>query len=242
MLKEKRNVGTASHADRRGRRRRPESPWPDDLFTTAPEEGALILESRRGGRAAIDHRRWHDEPGPADLAVLERSRGAVLDIGCGPGRLVHALVQAGRVALGIDSSAAAVAVARRRGAPSVHASVFGAVPAAGQWGTALLIDGNIGIGGDARVLLLQTARLVLPDGLILVEVSPPATRSEDIEVRVDHGEGRVGRWFPWSRIAAGDLPAVARSAGLVLDDHWHHSGRWFAQLVAGLAPDEEAAS
>jgi hypothetical protein len=138
-------------------------------------------------------------------------------------------------------SAAAVATTRLRGAPAMHTSVFGLVPSAGEWGTALLLDGNIGIGGNARALLCQTARLVAPEGLILVEVDSPAATSEDIELRVDHG-GRLGRWFPWSRIAAGDLPALALSAGLVLDELWQHSGRWFAQLTSADTSQEEAAS
>jgi hypothetical protein len=112
---------------------------------------------------------------------------------------------------------------------------------AGHWGSALLVDGNIGIGGDARALLLRVARLVAPDGLILVEVDSPTTTSENIEVRADY-RGRRGGWFAWSRVAAGDLPLVAQSAGLVVDELWQHSGRWFAQLASPMAMPTEAAS
>jgi SAM-dependent methyltransferase len=219
-------------------RHRPSSPWPDELFGPAAHEATLFLLSKQGGRLAVDPRRWHDDPGDADLALLRRARGPVLDIGCGPGRLVGALVRSGRVALGIDTSAAAVTAARRRGAPAVHTSVFGPVPLAGGWGTALLLDGNVGIGGDVRLLLSRTARLIEPDGVILVEVESPDATSEDIELRVDHG-GRLGRWFPWSRITAGDLPAVAESAGLALDELWQHSGRWFAKLASGIGMEPQ---
>ena len=219
----------------------PPSSWPDEVFSPLGPDTVFVLRSRDGREVIIDPRRWHEDPGPADLALLERTRGPVLDIGCGPGRLVHALVRTGRVALGIDVSAAAVASTLRRGAPAVRTSVFGPVPSAGEWGTALLLDGNIGIGGNAAALLSQTARLVAADGLILVEVEAPTAISEDVEVCVDHG-GRLGRWFPWSRIAAGDLPALARSAGLVLDEIWQDSDRWFAQLTNEDAGEEEAAS
>jgi SAM-dependent methyltransferase len=219
----------------------PESPWPDEVFVTPPGALRVALQSRTGDRIDIDPQRWHDAPGPADLALLARTRGPVLDIGCGPGRLVHALVAAGRTALGIDVSAAAVASTRLRGAPAVHTSVFGPVPAAGRWGTALLLDGNIGIGGDAARLLRHTARLIAPEGLILVEVDSPSTVSEDVEVRVDLG-GRAGSWFRWSRIGVGDLPVLARAAGLALDEVWQHSGRWFAALASDLVPEAEAAS
>jgi SAM-dependent methyltransferase len=221
-----------------------DSPWPDEVFA-APSAGLRVaLQSRTGVRIDCDPQRWHDAPGPADLALLARTRDPVLDIGCGPGRLVHALVAAGRTALGIDTSAAAVASTRRRGAPAVRASVFGPVPSAGLWATALLLDGNIGIGGDAANLLRRTAGLVVDDGLILVEVDAPTQVSEDVEVCVDH-DGRMGSWFPWSRIAAGDVPALALSAGLTVDEVWQHSGRWFAALGTGPfgAPaQQEAAS
>lgn len=217
------------------------SPWPDDIFSAAADaDEPFTLHRRAGGAVVLDQRRWHDAPGPADLAVLARTRGAVLDIGCGPGRLVHALTQAGLVALGIDASAAAVAATRRRGAPAVHASVFGPVPSAGRWETALLLDGNIGIGGNVSALLHHVRSLISPRGLILVEVESAWATTEDIEVRVER-RGGASRWFRWSRVAAKDLPALARSASLVVDDLWQHSGRWFAQLVPADAEDGEIA-
>jgi SAM-dependent methyltransferase len=216
------------------------SPWPDEIFDSGLATKSVALQRQRGGSVAVDPHRWHSAPGAADRSVLERTRGAVLDIGCGPGRLVHALVEAGRVALGIDASAAAVAATHRRGAPAVHTSVFGPVPLTGQWDTALLIDGNIGIGGDPMALLRQVGSLITPSGVILAEVESAPAISENIEVRVDHG-GRVGHWFPWSRVAAADVPALAQSAGLVLDDLWQHSGRWFAQLALRNAAGEALA-
>lgn len=50
-------------------------------------------------------------------------------------------------ALGIDVSEIAVAHARSRGATAIEASVFDRVPGAGRWGSAPLLDGNVGIGG-----------------------------------------------------------------------------------------------
>ena len=74
--------------------------------------------------------------------------GPVLDVGCGPGRLVLGLAQRGTVALGVDPAPAAVALARSRGAPVLQRSVFDPLPGQGRWRTVLLADGNIGIGGD----------------------------------------------------------------------------------------------
>ena len=53
----------------------------------------------------------------------------------------------GHAGLGLDLSPVAVRLARARGADAILRSVFADVPHAGTWRTALLLDGNIGIGG-----------------------------------------------------------------------------------------------
>ena len=85
--------------------------------------------------------------------MLARCEAPVLDVGCGPGRLVGALNARGVPALGIDISARAVEQARGRGAMALRRAVEQPVPAEGRWGTVLLADGNIGIGGDPAALL-----------------------------------------------------------------------------------------
>jgi SAM-dependent methyltransferase len=190
-----------------------------------------VLHAADGRSWAVDHRRWHGELGGAERELLRSVRGAALDIGCGPGRIAAALVRSGRHALGIDTAPAAVAATRRRGAPAFRASVFDRIPGEGSWGSALLVDGNIGIGGDPVALLQRTGCLVSADGLILVEVGAPGSGSTDLEVRVEH-DGRVGPWFPWSRLAVEDLAGAAGAAGLLVERTWAHSGRWFAHLAA----------
>ena len=46
--------------------------------------------------------RWLAPAGAVDARVLAGLRGPVLDVGCGPGRHVRALLERGVVALGID--------------------------------------------------------------------------------------------------------------------------------------------
>ena len=100
----------------------------------------------------------------------------MLDIGCGPGRFVHAAIMAGHLTLGIDISATAVRIAQEHGLPVLRRSVFQDLPGEGTWGTALLIDGNIGIGGDPAALLRRCAELVRDDdGRVLVETHPEPT-------------------------------------------------------------------
>lgn len=78
--------------------------------------------------------RWCAGPDPADRTVLARCAGSVLDIGCGPGRMVTALARAARPALGIDTAPAAVARTRSEGGSALLRSVFQNLPAEGWWG------------------------------------------------------------------------------------------------------------
>ncbi|GAA4963613.1 hypothetical protein GCM10023238_33900 [Streptomyces heliomycini] len=84
----------------------------------------------------LDVERWCAEADAADLEVLRRCEGAVLDVGCGPGRLVRGLGVRGRRALGVDVSEAAVAHTVRRGGQALLRSVFDPLPGTGRWGTA----------------------------------------------------------------------------------------------------------
>jgi SAM-dependent methyltransferase len=163
------------------------------------------------------------------MALLARVRGPVLDVGCGPGRHVIALIQTGHAALGIDVSSAAVHAARRLGAPVVQVSVFGEVPAAGCWRTALLLDGNIGIGGDPVLLLRRIHALLSASGTALVELDPPGVTPGRFHACVEHG-GRTGPRFPWARVGPAHLRRVASRAGFDVREIWQSARRWFAEL------------
>ena len=122
-------------------------------------------------------------------------------------------------------------LARCRGAPVHHGCVFSPVRGEGSWRHVLLADGNIGIGGDPYRLLRRCRELVAPDGDLLVELDPPGTGSWHGLVALRHGE-RTGPPFAWAVVAADDLDALAREAGLRVLDRWADAGRWFARLSA----------
>jgi len=166
---------------------------------------------------------------PADETVLRRAAAPVLDIGCGPGRHVRALARRGVLAVGIDISPAAVRLARERGAAVVHGSVFDRVPGAGAWRSALLLDGNVGIGGDPRRLLCRVARLLAPDGHVLVETEPPGTATRIVRARLETPAG-ASDWFAWALVGADGLDALAAAAGLRRAAALSAGDRWFAEL------------
>jgi SAM-dependent methyltransferase len=191
---------------------------------------AFGLRSEHGHLLPLDVDRWFGEPSSAEHEVLLRAVGPVLDVGCGPARHTIALLRRGVSALGVDVSAGAVRVARGRGAPVLHRSVFARLPGEGTWGSALLLDGNVGIGGDPVHLLTRLRRALRHGGRVLVEVEPPGTPTEAFRARLE-GVGSAS-WFPWATIGADGLGAVAGASGFRLAELWPAEGRWFGRLDA----------
>ncbi|WP_051516106.1 class I SAM-dependent methyltransferase [Candidatus Blastococcus massiliensis] len=174
--------------------------------------------------------RWCDGADETDRDLLARAGGTVLDAGCGPGRLVAELAGQGRMALGVDTSRAAVTIARDLGATAVRRSIFDPVPAEGSWDTVLLADGNIGIGGDPVALLTRCRELVAVTGRVLAELDPPGTGIRAGRVRLERGTQR-GTWFPWAHVGIDAVAEPARAAGLRVQATWERGGRCFASLV-----------
>ncbi|MFC9590566.1 class I SAM-dependent methyltransferase [Streptomyces sp. NPDC056944] len=206
--------------------------WQADPYADALRVGRGPLHLRRhdGRLLPLEVERWCAEPDAADDTVLARCTGPVLDIGCGPGRLVAALARRGRTALGVDVTREAVARAVRAGGSALCRSVFDPLPGEGGWGTVLLIDGNIGIGGDPAALLRRAAELTAPGGSLLVEVATVDV-DERVEVYVEDANGVRGASFRWARLGTRALCAGARDADWIPYDTWHAAGRHFVHLT-----------
>jgi len=206
--------------------RRPRRRW------WRPAPGArLRVRSSGGGLRALPLERYLGMPGPAEESVLMRARGPVLDVGCGPARLTVALARRGVPALGVDIAPAAVALARRRGAAVLQRSVFAELPGAGRWASTLLLDGNLGIGGDPVRLVSRIRRLLRPGGELLVELDPPGTPSGPELLRLER-DAAASAWFPWARVGADQIGVLAARCELVVGECWSVDGRWFARLRA----------
>jgi hypothetical protein len=131
--------------------------------------------------------------------------------------------------LGIDVTSSAVRLARSRGATVIEASIFDPVPRAGIWATGLLLDGNIGIGGDPVALLIRVASVLRPRARILVELGSPGASGGPELARVEH-DTFTGPWFGWTIVEAAGIEAIRARAGLKLESLWSAGDRWFARI------------
>ncbi|HEX3621425.1 MAG TPA: methyltransferase domain-containing protein [Acidimicrobiales bacterium] len=203
-------------------------PQPSHPSYVAP----VVLRADTGEALELDLRRWHDPATTEEAALLATVDGPVIDLGCGPGRLVVSLASRRVPALGVDSSPSAVALARRRGATVLQRDLFGPLPGEGRWATALLFDGNVGIGGDPARLLARCRQLTARRGRVIAEVQPPGTGWRQVTAWFER-DGHRSESFDWAVVGADAIAGLARDAGLgvrtVLETP---SGRWFAELQA----------
>lgn len=189
-----------------------------------------------GRRDPLPVRRWHGPPEPELDAVLDRCVGPTIDLGCGPGRLTVALARRGLVALGVDISAEAVRLTRTRGVAALRRDIFEPLPGEGRWAHALLVDDNVGIGGDPVRLLRRCAALIASAGTVVVEVKPPGAGLWRGTARVVSRTPSLaisrGPAFPWARVGAEAVGKVATAAGLSVAARFRSGARWFVELVA----------
>jgi SAM-dependent methyltransferase len=180
-----------------------------DLLGSAMHEFAarglapLYLHTAHGHRFRLDLGPYFISPAaldPEERTFLAMARGTVLDVGCGPARHARYLQQRGLRALGLDRSPGALAVARALGLRhSVHADAMTA-PLPRGIGTALLLDGNLGLAGSVhgtRGLLSRLAGVCVPGGRLLVGGRAPAgATARRLALRVEYC-GAAGPWFAW---------------------------------------------
>jgi len=192
---------------------------------------SVVLRADAGDLLPLEPARWHGDPTPIEEDLVAGMSPPVLDVGCGPGRVLLALGRLGIPALGVDTAPGAVGLARRRGLAALHRSVFDRLPGEGRWGTVVLLDGNIGIGGDAVRLLHRCADLLAPGGAIVAEIEPPGCGWRTCLARLER-DGEQGPWFHWALVGADAIGPVASAAGLGGCDVWSAGGtdRWFAEL------------
>jgi SAM-dependent methyltransferase len=151
--------------------------------------------------APVDH--YLADPGewqPYDHRALRLVRGAVLDIGAGAGRTAIELQRRGTAVTGLDTSAGAIEVARKRGLrDTVHTTVDEyAARARTRYDTFLLLGNNLGLIESrerAPVFLEALATLSRPGARLIAQGTDPYGTSDPVHVHYhqrNRDRGRLG--------------------------------------------------
>jgi SAM-dependent methyltransferase len=204
----------------------------------AADSRVLYLEELRDDESltssSMDFARWNGAADRVDVALLGSVRGPVLDVGCGPARMVRAALAMGLEVLGLDVSPTAVELGLAAGLPMYEGSVFQPLPGEGLWHTVLLVDGNVGIGGDVARLLSRCAELMSLDGELMVELNSDSHRDHTYTGRLVDIHGAYSESFPWAEVGLAGITRRTADAGLTLRQAWTAGGRRFCRLTKTL--------
>ena len=99
----------------------------------------------------------------------------------------------------------------------------------------LLLDGNIGIGGDPAALLARCAELAADGGHLLVETHADDGADQVITARFSRTGVPTGPAFPWARVGREALARYAQVARLPVVDGWTVDDRHFVVLGGRIA-------
>ncbi|MEU7903668.1 methyltransferase domain-containing protein [Actinoplanes sp. NPDC049118] len=138
-----------------------------------------------------------DEWQPHDHRALRLVRGAVLDVGVGAGRTALELQKRGMAVTGLDTSAGAIEVARKRGLrDTVLNTVDAYARSAARYDTFLLLGNNLGlIEGPERApdFLAALARLSRPGAQIIAQGTDPYGTTDPVHVAYQRRNAERGR-------------------------------------------------
>ncbi|MFC7546409.1 class I SAM-dependent methyltransferase [Plantactinospora sp. GCM10030261] len=140
-----------------------------------------------------------DEWQPYDHRAVDRARGAVLDIGVGGGRIALELQRRGVAVTGLDVSAGAVEMCRRRGVRDLVLATVDEHAAIGpRYDTFVLLGNNLGLleGRDrAPAFLAALGALARPGAEIIAQGSDPYRTTDPLHTgyhRANRARGRLG--------------------------------------------------
>ncbi len=167
----------------------------EDIFAAQPaDEDALAELYDLEHDEIVEDRTFYRE-------LARRSRGSVLDLGCGSGRLFGALLGARGRVVGIDPTRALVRraqlriaadpdlrAARREGRLEVRHGAFGAVAGTPRFGL-IVVAGvlpHLGAATAARALLADAAKRLTRRGkLVLDDIGPGGLPDRDLPMTLD---------------------------------------------------------
>ncbi|MYT38652.1 methyltransferase domain-containing protein [Streptomyces sp. SID8356] len=189
---------------------------------------------------------WPD----VDRELLNRVRGPVLDVGCGAGRVLHALRERGVEALGIDTSPGAVRMCRDRGLRAEQASVDDLGSLTETFDTIIMTGNGLGLLQSRErgpAVLRELARVANPGAVILgTSIDPvhlggpedPYRRRQasrgllpgQWRMRVRHGDSAT-EWFDYVFLSVDDLSELVAASPWTVRGIHQGASTYLAELA-----------
>ncbi len=147
--------------------------------------------------------------------IIFLSHGKILDIGCGTGSFISALMKRGKV-LGIDISSNMIKICKSRGINNVKIKDIFGFKSKNKFDTIVLLDENIGLAGtvkNTKKLLKKLSSLLSSKGQILANVEEVAGNYYIWEARA-LWNGKYGPWFKWIKFNSSFLIKLCQKQGL----------------------------
>jgi SAM-dependent methyltransferase len=148
--------------------------------------------------------------------------GPVLDLGAGAGRAALYLQERGIDVTAIDSSPGAVEVCRLRSVRDARLADLNEPPIDRHWVAALLLCGNLGLGGDwggCRALLVRLARCCAPGALLIGDSVEPGP-TPDVRLRI-RSRGAATPWWRQRNTGRSDVRALVDGTGWEIERQLH---------------------
>jgi SAM-dependent methyltransferase len=169
---------------------------------------------------------------PWEQRLIQRARGAVLDLGAGAGRHSLYLQGLGHDVTALDISPGAASVCRALGIRDVRLADLRELPGDEEWDTILLMCGNLGLAGDwdpTRALLRRLAQMTSTGGVLISDSVDPGSddpvdlgyeeRKREqgfhrghVRLRLHYGS-LVTPWWDQINIAPGDIGLLIKGTG-----------------------------
>jgi SAM-dependent methyltransferase len=182
----------------------------------------------------------YDEWPESERNAVDRSKGRVLDIGCGAGRHSLYLRSRGLDVTGIDSSPGAVDICKLKGLEKALVRPIAEVDKFGEnsFDTILMLGNNFGLLGgfyEAKVILGKLGRITSHDAQMIAGTRDPYKTDDEahlqyhklnkdrgrmpgqIRMRVRYGK-IVGEWFDYLFVSPNEMEDVLEGTGWQIDE------------------------
>jgi SAM-dependent methyltransferase len=195
-----------------------------------------------------EHNKWlvHEQE------AIQPARGAVLDVGCGAGRVALYLQQRGHKVLAIDNSPLAVKVTKLRGVKAVRVlSITDVHTLRGPFGAIVLYGNNFGLFGGmarARRLLAMMDRITSPDARIIAAASDPYKTRDPVHLAYQERNRERGRmagqirlriryrqfrgdWFDYLFASPGEVRSIVEKTGWTVSEFLESQGSGYVAIL-----------